>query len=367
MCEHLEGRRDGLSRRTFVVGALSAGAAAAAGPAAWAAVPRAVGRGAGGGVVLETVAGPLDAAKVQWALAHEHFFVDFYGPTSPDYMNVDWSDVTRTCVESAKVLRSQGVDLFVDWTNMGVGRNVSLLRDISRQTGLAIICPTGIYKSLIPPQFDGDGINDIARHFHKEVTKGIDGTPVRAAWIKCATTETGPTKSDTRIHRAAARAAKATGATISLHSPHYDATRKVVATLEREGFDLRRFVWGHSQVSSVAQHMALARRGAMVQYDAISAATDEFFHGPTDDGSMLDRIEQMVKAGFGDRVVVSSDASVFVNPAKYQYDRHNAYVYETFVPELKQRIGTDAARKVLRDNVLRAFRRGENVQARAAA
>jgi predicted metal-dependent phosphotriesterase family hydrolase len=113
--------------------------------------------------------------------------------------------------------------------------------------------------------------------------------------------------------------------------------------------------------------MALARRGAMVQYDAISAATDEFFHGPTDDGSMLDRIEQMVKAGFGDRVVVSSDASVFVNPAKYQYDRHNAYVYETFVPELKQRIGADAARKVLRDNVLRAFRRGDNVQARAAA
>ena len=110
--------------------------------------------------------------------------------------------------------------------------------------------------------------------------------------------------------------------------------------------------------------MALARRGAMVQYDGISAARDEFFGGPTDDESMLDRIEAMVRAGFGDRVVVSADASVFVNPPRFQYDRDNDYVMRTFVPKLRQRIGSEATRRVMRDNVLRAFRRGDRVPGR---
>jgi hypothetical protein len=69
----------------------------------------------------------------------------------------------------------------------------------------------------------------------------------------------------------------------------------------------------------------------------------------------------MVSAGYGDRVVVSADASVFVNPAIFQYDRDNTYVYRTFLPKLEQRIGAAAARTVLRDNVLKAFRRGNNV------
>jgi predicted metal-dependent phosphotriesterase family hydrolase len=369
MCTRVEGGDRGMSRRTLMAAAIAAGGAMVPAGAAWAGRPPGSARVALGATprVVETVLGPVGAGKVRWALAHEHFFVDFSGPTRRDYMDVDWSDVTGACVNSARTLRAQGVDLVVDWTNMGVGRNVLLLRDIARQTGVSIVCPTGIYKSLIPPELRGEGVGAIARHFHRELTRGIDGTRVRAGWVKCATTEAGPTATDTRIHRAAARAAKAAGCTLSLHSPHYEATLAVVATLEREGFDLRRFVWGHSQVSSVEQHIALARRGAMVQYDAISANQDAFFAGPTDDDSMLDRIEEMVEAGFGHRVVVSADASVFVNPARFQYDRDNSYVMRTFVPKLRRRLGADATRMVLRDNVLAAFRRGDRVPKRAPA
>lgn len=367
MCEHLERRSNCLDRRSFLTSAVVAGAGVTAGagltaaPAAYAAPTRAVRRRARAGGLVETVTGAVRAADVRFALPHEHFFVDFNGPTSPEYMDVDWTDVTGACVNSAQVLRAEGVDLVVDWTNLGVGRNVLLLRDVARQSGLSIICASGIYKSLLPPQFEGRGINAIARHFHQELTRGVDGTTIRAGWIKCATTETGPTRTDTRIHRAAARAAKAAGATISLHSPQYEATLAVVSTLEREGFDLRRFLWGHAQVSSVEQHIALARRGAMIQYDGISAAEDSFFGGPVDDESMLDRIEEMFRAGFGDRVVVSADASVFVNPSSFQYDRESSYVKQTFVAKLEQRIGGDATRMVMRDNVLKAFRRGDRV------
>jgi phosphotriesterase-related protein len=312
-------------------------------------------------IVLETVTGPIRGADVTFAVAHEHLFVDFLGPTDPGYMDVNWSAVTAASVASVNVLRSQGVNLLVDWTNLGVGRSVLLLRDVSRQTGMKILSPTGIYKSLVPPEFANKSIDEIAEHFYDELTTGVDGSPIRAGWIKIATTETGPTKTDTRIHRAAARAAKKAGATISAHTPFTDATLAVVKTLTDEGFDLRRFVWGHAQPSPVEDHIKLAKRGAMVEYDAISTGEDTFFHGPTDDASMLDRIESMVDAGYGDRVMVTTDASVFVNPSIYQYDRHSDYLYATFAPKLRARLGDAAANKILRDNVIYAFRKGSRV------
>jgi phosphotriesterase-related protein len=324
--------------------------------------PQSGGSPPAGPLVLESVTGPVDGSQLQRALAHEHLFVDFLGPTDPGYMDVDWSAVTQAILANVQVLRGQGVDLFVDWTNIGVGRNVLLLRDVSRQTGMTILCPTGIYKSLLPAAFSQMTIDDIAGHFLRELTLGVDGTPIRANWIKIATTESGPTPTDARIHRAAARAAKKAGATISLHSPFTDATLAVVETLAREGFRLPgRFIWGHAQPSPVEDHIELAKRGAYIQYDAISAASDPFFNGPTDDESMLDRIEAMVNAGFGDRVMVTADASVYVNPVAFQYDRDNSYVYGTFEPKLRARIGDDAALKVFRDNVVQAFRRGSRV------
>jgi phosphotriesterase-related protein len=294
-------------------------------------------------------------------LAHEHFFVDFLGPTADDYMNVDWTDATGAAVNAARELRTQRVNLVIDWTNLGVGRNVTFLRDVSRQSGVHIVAATGIYKSLIPPALERASIDEMAAHFVTELRRGIDGTNIRAGFIKCATTESGPTASDTRVHRAAARAGRRTGATIALHCPHAKAANKVADTLEGEGFDLRRLLWGHAQVSSSRAHIAMARRGASVQFDAIGAESDPFFEGPTDDASMLDRIQAMVEAGFGHRVTVSNDASVVVHPPIYQYDRDPLYLYRTFYDKLVKRLGREQARQVTRDNVVRIFRRGARV------
>lgn len=350
----------GVDRRTFLLRATAAAAVLGA-------VPSMGGRSAAaqtGSVdelMLETVSGPLSGKDVELAVAHEHLYVDFLGPKDPNYMNVDWADALGASVNAAAELRAQGVNLMIEWGPMGVGRNVLLLRHVARATGMHIVCPTGIYKSLIPPQFDGMSAEEIAGHFVRELTKGVDGTAIRAGFIKMATTEAGATETDTMIHRAAAMAGREVGATISLHSPLWETTKGIIATLDAESFPLDRFVWGHAQPSSVDAHKEVAGRGATIQYDAISAHADPFFNGPTDDASMLDRIETMVKAGFDKQVLVSADASVYVNPAKWQYDRDNTYVYRYFAPKLEERLGAELSRQILRDNVIHAFRRGDKV------
>jgi phosphotriesterase-related protein len=311
-------------------------------------------------MMLATVLGPVQGATIKKVLAHEHMFVDFFGPTDPNYMNVDWDAVGGTCTNRALEVLAMDVNLIIEWTNIGVGRNVLLLRDISRKTGMHIVSPTGIYKSLIPPSFAEMSVEQIAGRFILDLTRGVDDTSIKSGFIKIATTETGPTETDAMIHRAAAIAAKETGSTIALHSPHYDATVQVIATLKAEGVDLARFVWGHAQPSTLEQHLEVAGLGATVQYDAIGARDDPFFNGPVDDASMLDRMEGMVKAGFDKQILVSADASAYVNPQKYQYDRDANYVHRYFEAQLATRLGADLATQILRDNVIRAFRAPDN-------
>ncbi|MDP9259816.1 MAG: hypothetical protein M3Q31_25150, partial [Actinomycetota bacterium] len=98
------------------------------------------------------------------------------------------------------VLRAQGVNLLVDWTGLGVGRAVLLLRDVSRQTGMRILSPTGIYKSLIPPAFAGMTVDEIAARFYEQLTTGIDRTSIRATRARAWRRRIGSTGTLKALH-----------------------------------------------------------------------------------------------------------------------------------------------------------------------
>ncbi|MCG8155417.1 hypothetical protein JMY81_12345 [Brenneria goodwinii] len=314
-------------------------------------------------IIIETVCGGLDENAVVKASAHEHLFADFHSPSDAGFMQVDWRAITQTCITSVQELRRQDVNLFIDWTTKSLGRNALMMRDISIQTGMNIVAATGFYKQLIPNGYENLTVDELAEHFYAELADGIDGTPMRAGFIKIATTEAGPTKEEVRIHRAAALAANKAGAAIALHSPYEIATETVVNTLCQENFDLTRLVWGHAQCSPAAAQLKQAERGVVLAFDGISTDNDAFFHGPTDDESMLERIEMLANAGFSNQILVSTDAAVCVNPPELHYDRHNHYLHGVFSMKLRARLGSEMESLILRDNVLSAFRRGERLNA----
>lgn len=305
---------------------------------------------------IQTITGKLKGREVKKALAHEHMFTDFHPVTCNRYMSVNWSNKIGAAVESALVLDSQGVNLVVEWTNIGVGRNVLALRSVSQQSGINFVCPTGVYKDFLPPSLVGLSSRSLADHFISELTSGIDGTAIRAGFIKTSATEDGIKKTEVPVLKAAAIAAKETGSTIGFHGPIASTTFSATAIMEKMGFDLKRFVWAHAQVSSLNDNIALARRGVMLQYDAIGAHTDQFFGGPVGDDLMLQRLDEMILAGFEDQILLSTDACACINPPGAQYDRHNSYLYRFFEDKMNNRIGKKTTRKILRNNVIAAFR-----------
>lgn len=297
---------------------------------------------------IETATGPIDAAEAGLTLPHEHLFVDLLGPQDPGFCQVDWPRVSDSCARTVAGLRRLDVDLLVDCTALGIGRNVSLLRDVSTATGVRIVCATGIYKGLVPDELLEASVDELAARFVLELTEGIDGTDIRAGVIKLATTETGATRRETDVHRAGAIAATATDTAIVLHSPHAEITRDVLAVLESEGFDPARLIWAHAHDSTVEENLELAARGVTISYDAI---------GVRDDTEMIDRIERLGEAGHGDRVVVSTDTSMWVNPPELAYERSIEHLLGVFLPRLEARLGSDTRRRLAYENPARAIAR----------
>lgn len=299
---------------------------------------------------IQTTTVPIDGDTVALALPHEHLFVDLLGPTHPDYCGVDWTEVRAACSARLAAVRDLGVDLLLDCTAIGIGRNVDLLRDVAEATGVRIACATGIYKGFVPARLAEASPEELAGVFVRELTEGIDGTEIRAGFIKLATTETGPTPRETEIHRAGAIAAAATGAAIVLHSPQAAVTRTVLATLETEGFDPARLVWAHAHDSTLQENLELAARGVTISFDDISAC---------DEGEAIDRIAALIDAGRGDRVVVSTDTSVWINPPEMAYERSIDHLLGAFLPAVEQRLGVDVRDRLVRGNVARAMGRSE--------
>ena len=84
------------------------------------------------------------------------------------------------------------------------------MRRVSEQTGLQVVACTGIYTyDHLPQFFVSRDADQIAELFVADIEQGIQGTDIKAAFIKCAADEPGVTENVEKVHRAAARASVA--------------------------------------------------------------------------------------------------------------------------------------------------------------
>ena len=76
----------------------------------------------------------------------------------------------------------------------------------------------------------------MAELFVADITEGIAGTGVKAAFLKCAIDDQGLTPGVERVLRAVGQAHAETGAPITVHThPHSGTGREVLRVLARRG------------------------------------------------------------------------------------------------------------------------------------
>ena len=124
--------------------------------------------------MIQTVLGPIEASKLGITMAHEHLSVDLRSVRGDEDSIFTDSPLVRS--EMAR-LRAAGVNSVVEVSCIDMGRNVSALADISRASGLHIVCSTGFYLEKYHPTWLKDApIAKIEGVFRQEFSEGIDGT-----------------------------------------------------------------------------------------------------------------------------------------------------------------------------------------------
>lgn len=229
-----------------------------------------------------TVRGPVPAGQLGVTLMHEHIFINLL----PEYRGDGLLNDAPLAVQELTRFREAGGTTVVDVTNASLGRHPRTLRAISEQTGVNIVLGAGLYRRqyLDTAWVDRTSTDALAEWIARDLTVGIGDTGIRAGIIGEIACDEWITAQEERSFRAAARAHKKTGTTITTHAARWPIGLAQLDLLAEEGVDLRRVIVGHCDtVNSVewtsAQqvmeyHEALARRGAYVQFDTIRRGSE---------------------------------------------------------------------------------------------
>ena len=177
----------------------------------------------------------------------------------------------------------------------------------------------------------------------RDIEEGIDG--VRAGIIGEVGCDRVLTALEERSFRAAARAHRRTGLTITTHAARWPVGTAQLDLLVEEGVDPRRVVIGHcDMVPDHDYHLALARRGAWVQFDTVQGGSDY------DTGRRLTWLRSLADEGHLEQVLLSQDVCLRTDYAAFGGPGY-AYVATTFADLLRAEGFDDAdLRTLLVDN-----------------
>jgi phosphotriesterase-related protein len=264
---------------------------------------------------VQTVQGPVDADELGLTLVHEHvrFRDEAVAEQWPGrYDDQLELDAALVAVQAAK---HRGVRTIVDPTAMFGGRDVRFMKQVAERTGVRIVACTGIYSyDYLPHYFANRDVDVMADHFVEDIEIGVQGTEIRAAFLKCAADAAGVTENVEKIHRAVARASVRTGAPIMAHSMPAVATGpRQVEIFEEEGVDLAKVQIAHCGDSEDVDYIeSLLVKGVYVGLDRYGLE----MYLPIEQRNAV--AAELLRRGHAERLMISQDfcASIDWFPAE---------------------------------------------------
>ena len=168
-------------------------------------------------MAIQGIFGPIDPAELGQTLIHEHL-------TCADWsmrMNFggkffDFDQVAAMAEGQLNKAKALGVRTVVDGTPINLGRDIHLIREVSRRTGLNFIASTGFYYQEEPwlGMRDEEQIYDLLMG---DCVDGIAGTDSRPGILKAGVARAGLTPLLRKILHATGRVAKETGLPLFCH------------------------------------------------------------------------------------------------------------------------------------------------------
>ncbi|MCC7461314.1 MAG: aryldialkylphosphatase [Gammaproteobacteria bacterium] len=308
-----------------------------------------------------TVNGPIDPAQLGETLVHEHIFINFKAsppmvppPTSITVIEPPSAERKKNLfqltdfdesLDAIMQFKRAGGSSIVDLSNFGLARDPVALLLVARASGLNVVMGSGWYmKQMHPPDMDRLSLEQLTDIIVRDITVGAQGTHIRSGIVGEVGVVGKPlTDNEKKSIRAAARAARITGAPMNIHNfEPIEEMRIVLDIIESEGVALNRVAMSHIGINpdgtwDPAIHELAFGRGTYVEWDYFGQAPL-----PAEmDAKRIDSILAAIQAGRTSQILLSHD---ICSQAQLQVNGGGGYTYikNVIIPGLKARGVSDA-------------------------
>lgn len=282
--------------------------------------------------LVRTVLGDIDAKKLGFTMAHEHVFMDVGGHGNPD---IEWSLYRwNEQLDMVKKYKAIGGDTLIDANPMYAdGRDAARMYTASKQTGVHIVACTGFVKendkTNNTSHLANKTVDEITRFFVSEIEEGMDGTDIKAGWIKGASMYHYITEIQENCLRAGARAAMITGAPMHTHTEVGTFCFEQIEIVESEGMDLKRFGLAHvDRNPDYWLHKKICEKGCYIIYDG--PGKSKYYP----DSIRVDILRKLVDDGFGKQIMLCNDMGKKSHHPQYGGGPGWNWLKERFLPRL---------------------------------
>ena len=337
--------------------------------------------------LIQTVLGPIAPLELGPTTTHEHLYIDFsfmFRPAqdSPSQeladapitlenlgwirrnyysnrSNIQLMDV-HTTIEELRMYGEVGGGAIVDATTIGIGRDPHALARISRESGVHIIMGAGYYVDAVHPEdMDERSVDDLAREIIGDITKGVDGSGIKAGIIGEVGCTWPLTPNERKSLTASAVSQQETGAAILIHpGRHPDAPLEILELLANGGADISRVIMGHLDrtVFEFDALQSIAESGCCLEWDLFGNEGSYYPLAEIDmpsDAQRLDFMKRVTDAGYADRIVIGQD--IATKHRLVRYGGHGyGHIFENIVPKMRRKgFSEDEIRAITVDNPAR--------------
>jgi 5-phospho-D-xylono-1,4-lactonase len=289
-----------------------------------------------------TVLGDVLPENLGLMYSHEHIVIEegFTTMTNPGFILNDINLITS----ELKELYHHGGRTVVDTMPAACGRNILKLAEVSRNSAIHIIAPTGLHLEMYYPPNHWRyhlSVSQLTELFIKDITTGIDeydySCPVvtrtthRAGVIKLATGDEKITGHQHKIFEAVVNAHLETGAPILTHTNGGKQAMEQVSLFLQLGADINHIVLSHvDKLQDLAYHKDLMETGVYVEYDS-------HFRWKTKNDNWTYTLLENLLPYYADRIVIGMDMARNAYWKSYAGKPGLVFLCTTFKQELETR------------------------------
>jgi predicted metal-dependent phosphotriesterase family hydrolase len=289
--------------------------------------------------MIRTIRGDIDPAELGPCDAHEHLFL-----VTPAQPGEEYSDASKA-IEEAETLRAAGGRALVDWTPIGLGRDLNGLQAVSEATGLHIVAATGVHRDV---HYAAD--DTLRSESEDTLADRFVGDLERCGIIKIGAGYHTITPFEAKAFAAAAATHGRVGAPVCVHTEHGTMGLAIVQRLRELGVPSQRVILAHvDRNPDAGEHAETAAAGAWLQLDGPGRTK----YWP--DSTILSLIAELAERGYADRLLLGGDTGRRTMLRSYGGGPGLDYVFAHFKPRLERELGRELSERIFVANPAQAF------------